>query len=346
VIRRLARTDPDQACSRRVGLLRPAWHQQRTHRSDQRPPRTPPRPALGFRNLPTTSPDPYSNPAHSDPDYTPDCEEPVKATARFQAAVVGGAVVAPDLYPIADRHGAAIALPRRVFPGRRPRVRAGSSVRRGASHWDRRRPLGGGSRPCAYTETMHSRDRQEKETKGKEIGGLLRFAPARLEAHQGRARPRGGGSRGRVRVAMRDAGDEVDAEARAMGGSRLLVDRDGNRQREVTRCVSRGRLKWEERGRLVWPVALRMMAGVGAELRGGGYGRASHGQGSASAWRRLRRPCPRACGTAPAGGAAGRSLPQRTPRGPYSRGVSSAPVPPTTSSEGESLRIRYVRNRR
>jgi hypothetical protein len=26
--------------------------------------------ALGFRNL-TTSPDPYSNPAHSDPDYTP-----------------------------------------------------------------------------------------------------------------------------------------------------------------------------------------------------------------------------------------------------------------------------------
>ena len=43
MIRRLARTNPDQACSRRAGLLRPARHQQRTHRSDQRPPRTPPR---------------------------------------------------------------------------------------------------------------------------------------------------------------------------------------------------------------------------------------------------------------------------------------------------------------
>ena len=32
--------------------------------------------ALGFRNLTATSPDAYSRPAASGPDYTPDCEEP------------------------------------------------------------------------------------------------------------------------------------------------------------------------------------------------------------------------------------------------------------------------------
>jgi hypothetical protein len=31
---------------------------------------------VGLVTSPTTSPDPYSNPADSDPDYTPDCEEP------------------------------------------------------------------------------------------------------------------------------------------------------------------------------------------------------------------------------------------------------------------------------
>ena len=37
------RPDPEPASRRRPGLLRPARHQQRTHRGDQRPARTPPR---------------------------------------------------------------------------------------------------------------------------------------------------------------------------------------------------------------------------------------------------------------------------------------------------------------
>ena len=37
------RPDPDQAGPRRLGLLRPARHQQRAHRGDQRSPRAPPR---------------------------------------------------------------------------------------------------------------------------------------------------------------------------------------------------------------------------------------------------------------------------------------------------------------
>ena len=73
-----------------------------------------------------------------------------------------------------------------VCPGRRLRVLEGSSARRGAIRPGRRRPPGGGSKLCVYTETVRWRERQEKETKGRMIGGLLRFAPGRLGARQDR----------------------------------------------------------------------------------------------------------------------------------------------------------------
>ncbi|CPS70545.1 IS1096%2C tnpA protein [Mycobacteroides abscessus] len=41
-------TDPEEACRRRAGLLRPPRHLQRAHRSDQRPPRTPARIRAGL----------------------------------------------------------------------------------------------------------------------------------------------------------------------------------------------------------------------------------------------------------------------------------------------------------
>jgi len=72
-----ARSDPDGPRRRRAGLLRPARHQQRPHRGDQRTPRTPPRigPRLSATS-PTTSPDHSWRAADSDPGYTLDCEEP------------------------------------------------------------------------------------------------------------------------------------------------------------------------------------------------------------------------------------------------------------------------------
>ena len=101
------------------------------------------------------------------------------------------------------------------------------------------------------------------------IGGLLRFAPGRLGARQGHA-PSCRGIRWRVVswLSCVDLGDELDTEARAIGGSRLLVGRDGNRQREAARCVSRGLLK--ERIGAGWSglAALMTMVGAGAGLRG------------------------------------------------------------------------------
>lgn len=60
-------------------------------------------------------------------------------------------------------------------------------MRRGAIQWDRRRPPAGGSKLCVYTETVRSREPQEKVRKEKKIGGLLRFAPGRLGARKARA---------------------------------------------------------------------------------------------------------------------------------------------------------------
>jgi hypothetical protein len=85
-----------------------------------------------------------------------------------------------------------------------------------------------------YTETARSRERQEQRKSAEQIGDLLRFAPGRLGARQDRAP---------LHCVVRlwvvpwlscvDLGDELDTEAHAIGGSRLLVDRDGNRQRKA-----------------------------------------------------------------------------------------------------------------
>ena len=63
------------------GLLRPPPHHRRPYRSHQRPPRTPTR--LRTRacvTSPTTSPAASSKPEDSDPNYTPNSEEPSKRT--------------------------------------------------------------------------------------------------------------------------------------------------------------------------------------------------------------------------------------------------------------------------
>ena len=71
------RPDPEEARRRRAGLLRPARHQPtappRRSTADSNTSAAPP---SGSATSPTTSPDPYSRPAASDPDYTLDCEEP------------------------------------------------------------------------------------------------------------------------------------------------------------------------------------------------------------------------------------------------------------------------------
>ena len=69
--------DAEEARRRRARLLRPARHQQRPDRGDQRTTRTPPRlrprvPQPHQLHRPIA----YSRPAASDPDYTLDCEEP------------------------------------------------------------------------------------------------------------------------------------------------------------------------------------------------------------------------------------------------------------------------------
>jgi hypothetical protein len=76
VIRRLARTDPDQACSRRAGLLRPARHSNGPTEAINGRLEHLRGSALGFRNLTNYIARFLSNPADSDADYTPDCEEP------------------------------------------------------------------------------------------------------------------------------------------------------------------------------------------------------------------------------------------------------------------------------
>ena len=102
--------------------------------------------------------------------------------AGLQPAVVGGAVLDPDLDLVADGDGAAVALPHRrvrVGGGEGPQVHPS---RRGAIRRDRRRPPGGGSKLCVYTETVRSREPKQEEMWGRMIGGLLRFAPGRLGA--------------------------------------------------------------------------------------------------------------------------------------------------------------------
>ena len=67
----------DETRRRRAGLLRPSRSQQRTHRGDQRHgSNTSAAPPSGSATSPTTSPDAYSKPEDSDPDYTLDSEEP------------------------------------------------------------------------------------------------------------------------------------------------------------------------------------------------------------------------------------------------------------------------------
>ena len=73
--------DTQTPSHRHPGLLRPPPHQQRPHRSHQRPPRTPTR--LRPRTCetsPTTSPERSSKPEDSNPNYTPNYEEPRKST--------------------------------------------------------------------------------------------------------------------------------------------------------------------------------------------------------------------------------------------------------------------------
>jgi len=62
-------------------------------------------------------------------------------------------------------------------------------VHRGAIHWDRHRPPGGGSKLSVYTETAWSREGKKKQGKEeKKIGSLPRFAPGRLGARKASAR--------------------------------------------------------------------------------------------------------------------------------------------------------------
>ena len=73
------------------GLLRPPPHQQRSHRSDQRPPRTPTR--LRPRTCetsPTTSPEHSSKQEDSDPNYTPNYEEPGNLSVGSAAILTYG----------------------------------------------------------------------------------------------------------------------------------------------------------------------------------------------------------------------------------------------------------------
>ena len=64
---------------RHLGLLRPPPHQQRPHRSHQRTPRTPTRiRTRACETSPTTSPEHSSKPEDSNPNYTPNYEEPLK----------------------------------------------------------------------------------------------------------------------------------------------------------------------------------------------------------------------------------------------------------------------------
>jgi hypothetical protein len=72
------RADPDQACRRRAGLLRPARHQQRPDRGINGRLEHLRGSALGFRNLTNYSAyvDRSWRPAASDPNDTPECEEP------------------------------------------------------------------------------------------------------------------------------------------------------------------------------------------------------------------------------------------------------------------------------
>ena len=70
--------DTQTQSHRHPGLLRPPPHHRRPHRSNQRTPRTPTR--LRPRTCetsPTTSPAASSKPEDSDPNYTPNYEEPV-----------------------------------------------------------------------------------------------------------------------------------------------------------------------------------------------------------------------------------------------------------------------------
>ena len=97
------RPDPEEARRRRAGLLRPARHQQRTRpRRSTAASNTSAAPPSASATSPTTSPDPCSRPADSDPDYTLDCEEPVlfadqrrRHRQRSSAAKVGTSLAEP-----------------------------------------------------------------------------------------------------------------------------------------------------------------------------------------------------------------------------------------------------------
>ena len=70
--------DAQAAIQRYPGLLRPPPHHRRSHRSHQRPPRTPTQiRTRTCETSPTTSPEHSSKQEDSDPNYTPNYEEPL-----------------------------------------------------------------------------------------------------------------------------------------------------------------------------------------------------------------------------------------------------------------------------
>jgi hypothetical protein len=113
--------------------------------------------------------------------------------AGFQAAVVGAAVLDPDLDLRADGGDAAVALAFglvRVGGRECAQVHPGAAAPSGgivAVHEGVVRDFASIPRLCVYTETVRSQESQEKVKKGRMIGGLLRFAPGRLRARKHRA---------------------------------------------------------------------------------------------------------------------------------------------------------------